>query len=1253
MTARLPYFGSGGGGDNSSTDQTFHEAGDSLISNQLAEVVYLVGVGPIYGWVHSALRDTYLNGTPVQNPDGTLNFSNVSIDAVWGEKDQLLAAGFANPTNEIGLGLEVRQPAPLVRSVTNPLINAVRVTLSTPVMTEQDSGSNTLRGSAVEFAIDVDTNGGGFAEVLRDSIIGKTTTSYQRAYRIPLTGQGPWRVRVRRITPDSASALINNKLMWASFAQIIEQRMVYPHAALIRVRFSAKEFSSAPTVTFRLRHRLVLVPRNYTPGYRKDDGTYVAAVYATTGPGTTGGVWDGTFKEAWCDCPPWHFYDMVTNRLFGFAVYAGPQAEPDKFALYEAAKFCDELVPDGFGGLEPRFSCNLYLQTQQEAWKLLAQMAGIFRAMTFWSADGTVVSVDRPQDPVQDFAPANVIDGKFTYSGSARSTRHSVATVAWSNQDEFGAIDYEVVTDDEQLERFGHRETQLVAIGCTSRAQAYRFGLYTLLANKVAGEIVSQRTAFDTLALEPGRIFRNADPKRSGKRLGGRVRGATVDGITLDAPVTLEPGTSYTVTFGMPDGTRLSRGVVWSGVVETAVTALEFVTDAPTAPLLNSVWVLSSGGDDLELWRAISVKDLGKGQVEITGVAHRPEIFPAIDAGKGFADAVPRRYKVTATRILDLSVTESADWLPDNTYTPKLVVAWRSGKRAASYSARWRVGASNWTDVQTFTPTFDILAPEAGTYEIEVFALSVTKRAGPTASTSYDFDGTIAIPAPGPVLALSASVKPFGLEVRWGVGTGSGISRYLVRMDGASWDVATEVADVSGTMATLSLPGEGTHVVRVRALNIFGQLGAEASTSVLVDYADVSGLTFSLSGPDILIDWDGIAGNFAIDYYEVRHGMAYAGSELITKSYTDSWNARVNWGGLRRFWVRAFDVAGNPGAVQSVDVLVRLPASVTPTVEIIDNNLLFRWPDAATTLPVEAYELRKGASWGSGTLVGDNGNGLFAAYFETVAGTYDYWLQARDSAGNLSTPTKITAKVSQPPGYLLQGDYNSTFSGTRVNVVLEDGVMSLPWASETVQQHFESRGWATVQDQINAGYPFYLQPSASSASYEEVIDYLAPLPLTKIQATLSSTLVRGAVTITPTISYRATTGDAWTNAAGVSEVFAAGFRYVKVRYDFAASGGDDLLEVTGLNVKLSSKEISESLLATVSASDVGGTTVPLTVAFYAIKSAQGTYKGTDGRYVVVDWDEGTPYPTSVKVFLFNTSTGARASGDVSIKVDGV
>lgn len=620
--------GGGKGGGGGGGGRTPVEAPNTLRSRSTARVIDALSEGPIVG-LADGLRSVFFDDTPLLNPNGTANFSGVNVETRLGTPDQDHLSGYPAIEAETGVGAEVTQNIPLTRSVTNLDADAVRVTIRIPGLADTNQSTGDINPTSVTIAIDIAEDGGSFVEQVRDTISGKTTSPYERAYRISLptgSGGGPWLVRVRRITADSNRATLQNATFWSSFTTIVDQRLIYPDTALVGLTVDAQEFgSSIPRRAYEIKGLVVSVPTNYDPETR-----------AYTG------LWDGTFKQAWTDNPAWIFYDLATNSRYGLGEFLNSNygmSEPDKWELYQVAQYCDELVPNGYGGQEPRFTFNGVIENREEANRVLVALAGAFRGMLFLSAGGLFVSQDRPRDPVKLVTPANVIGGEFVYSGVALSARHTVALVSWRDPADGYNTAIEIVEDSDGVQRYGWREKPVIAFGCTSRGQARRFGLWTLESERSESELVTYGASFDHADVAPGDIIAIQDPSYAGVRYGGRVLGIVQDesedivGLQVDAPVEIMAGETYTLSVMMPDGSIAERAVTNDPETTDVLTLAE---PLPEAPVAGAMWVLTASNLAPRLFRVLVSKETGKNVFEISAVYHEPGKFDLIDQGIQF-----------------------------------------------------------------------------------------------------------------------------------------------------------------------------------------------------------------------------------------------------------------------------------------------------------------------------------------------------------------------------------------------------------------------------------------------------------------------------------------------------------------------------------------------------------------------------------------------------------------------------------------
>ncbi len=1200
------------------------EAKNNLRSKAFYRIVDLVAEGPIEG-LADGQKSIYLNGTPLLSPDNTLNFQNVVVDNRTGTNDQAYMAGFGGVESETTVGTEVTKTTPVVRTISGDDVNAVRVTVSVPSLYKQSTSTGDIFGIPVSYQIQVQPSGGSYTTQVNGTINGKTNSKYQRAHRVELTGTGPWNVRVVRVTDDSETANVQNKTFWDSYSTIIDNKFRYPNSAIVGLKIDAEQFPAVPSRAFDLKLLRVKIPSNYNP---------VTRVYT--------GVWNGTFTTAWTDNPAWAFYDLLTNTRYGLGEFIDA-SQVDKWALYQVARYCDELVPDGFGGTEPRFTCNIYMQTRAEAYKVMQDMASVFRGMSYWASGAVTVSQDAPQDAAYLYTTANVVDGSFSYAGSSAKARHTVALVTWNDPADLYKQKVEYVEDADGIARYGVVQTEIVAVGCTSRGQANRVGRWLLFTEQSESEVVTFKAGLEGAIASPGQVIKVADPTRAGTRRGGRIAAATASAVTLDNPTPVT-GPNQQLSVILPNGSVEQRAVsVITGSVVTVTTPFS------TAPAAGAVWMITTDSLDAQMFRVVSVAE-GEDGFDISALAYNPSKYDAIEQG----------LELQARDITDLELTPVAPAslsLSESLYTyqaevrSKVSISWPNTAGATSYFVEWSKDDGNFETVTTSANDYEILNTTPGAFVVNVYSVnSIGTQSVGFATGTITALGKSAPPAN--VTGLSSVIDPhIGVTLIWGRVADLDVDSYEVRR-GSTWGGSVLLGQVKGTSFKLGLIQEAATTFRVKALDTSGNYSV-TEASVTVDLAVAAQPTVAgvFAGDQIVLTWGAVTGDLSTEAYEIRYGASFAAGTSLGTIKGTRFATRAQWSGARTFWVAAIDLAGNYGAAGSFVATVSAPVSVTVTQEVIDNNVLLRWGDATSTLPLEYYELRKGATWATATVIGRTPS-RFTAIFESSGGTFTYWVAGVDVAGNLGAQSSVAALVSQPPDYQLQLNQDSTFAGTKSSFFLDAGSYVTPVnTTETWQSHFTSRGWTTPQDQINAGFPIYAMPAAASGYYEETIDYGTVLAATKITTTLSYSTAAGAVTITPMISVRKLVTDPWTDYSGLDSVFVTDFQFAKVRYTFTQTGGTNLVRVTGLNVRFDVKLRSDAGTVPAVSTDSGGTTVTFNVPFVDVQSITLTPSGTAARIAVYDFVD-VPNPTSFKVLLFNTS-GTRVSGDVGWAVKGI
>ncbi len=763
----------GAGGKSSTNARTPVETPDSLHSISYAKVLDLISEGEIRGLV-AGNQSIYLNEVPIQNSDGSFNFNGVRVETRSGTQDQEYIPGFPSVENEIGVGVELRD-TPVVRAASGQDLSAIRIRFGVPALQRQNTENGDTEGYAVEYAIDLSTDGGAFSTVLSNAFRGKTTTEYQRSHRIDLPPGNQWQARIRRLTPNANSSTVADTVNVISMTEIIDVKLRYPNCALAAIQIDGSQFQGKPTTAYRIWGRIIRVPSNYDP---------IARTYS--------GVWDGTFKSAWTNNPAWVFFDMVTNDRFGLGDRI-PLDWVNKWRLYEIAQYCDQLVSDGMGGMEPRFTCSLYLQTRASAHKVLQDMASMFRGISFYAAGQIMASADMPKDPVYTYSQANVVDGKFTYTGSGGKARHTVALVSWSDPDDFGRQKVEPVQLQEGIARYGVNQIEVTAFGCHSKSQAQRVGLHILYSENLETETVSFAVGLDALNCMPGDVIQVANAKRAGRRNSGRIRAAAASSLTLDVvPPSMQVGDVLRAT--LPSGKTQARTI--NGVnPETRVVTVS----APWSevPVAQSIWATESTDLVMEQFRVISITEEDGLTYRITGLTHRPDKFGAIDDGTRLepppvsivppsVQPPPANVRMSSHVVIDQGIA-----------TPVLTIEWDAAAKAIAYDVEWRRDDLNWVRVgRVGTASAEVRGIYAGKYLARVRAVNALNAVSqPALSVLTDIQGKTE--PPPSLTSLTAASVVFGIQLAWAFPPGATDTERteIWRSAGPNLESATKLGD--------------------------------------------------------------------------------------------------------------------------------------------------------------------------------------------------------------------------------------------------------------------------------------------------------------------------------------------------------------------------------------------------------------------------------------------------------------------------
>ncbi|HDS5256532.1 TPA: carbohydrate binding domain-containing protein [Klebsiella pneumoniae subsp. pneumoniae] len=760
-----------GGG---SKQRTPTEQPDDLQSVAKAKILLALGEGEFAGGLTG--KDIYLDGTPLENADGSQNFSGVSWEFRPGTQAQTYIQGIPGTENEISVGTEVSSKTAWTHTFTNTQLSAVRVRLKWPSLMKQEDDGDVV-GNTVKYAIDLQTDGGAWQTVLETAVTGKTTSGYERSHRIDLPQAGStWTLRLRKISPDANSVKVGDVMTLQSYTEVIDAKLRYPNTALLYIEFDSSQFNgSISQISCEPRGRVIRVPDNYNPETREYTG-----------------VWTGGFKWAWTDNPAWIYYDIVTADRFGLGNRLS-SANISKWTLYQIAQYCDQLVPDGRGGdgMEPRYTCNVYVQERNDAYTVLRDFAAIFRGMTCWNGEQIVVQADMPRDVDFTYTRANIV-GKPRYSSSSSQVRYTNALVSWSDPDNAYADAMEPAFIPELVSRYSFNQLEMTAIGCTRQSEAHRKGLWGILTNN-KDRVVEFDVGLDGRIPQPGYIIALADELLAGRVNGGRISAVNGRVITLDRDVDAKPGDR--LQLNLPSGISQSRTIqAVNGRRQITVT-----TAYSETPERECVWAVESNDLFLQQYRVTGVKENGDATLTITGVSHDPDKFARIDTG-AIIDQRPVSVLPAGNQSPpDDIVITSRSVVNQGISVETMQVNWSAVSGAIAYEAQWRRNDGNWINVpRSSTTSFEVSGIYAGRYLVRVRAINAAEiSSGWAYSEEKTLTGKVGEPlAP---LALATRSLVHGVQVSWEFPTGSGDTlrtelQYSKNQDGSAPMPLSDVA---------------------------------------------------------------------------------------------------------------------------------------------------------------------------------------------------------------------------------------------------------------------------------------------------------------------------------------------------------------------------------------------------------------------------------------------------------------------------
>ncbi|EPL5522488.1 phage tail tip fiber protein [Klebsiella pneumoniae] len=897
---RLPLLIAGAGGKKSSgSSRTPVEADDTVNSRAMASILDLLGEGVVGGLINGA-KSIFIDGVALENEDGSFNYSGVTWDFRDGSQDQSPMPGFDFVETPKAVNTQLKTTNAVTVAIDNDDADRVRVIMKFPSLRSIDKKTGDTNGTSVQFKFQLANGNGSFYDVIATgesssdvTLTAKKTGVYYRSYEIQLPKPGrAYKVRVLRLSADSNDQYLFNDTWVDSIGEIVDTPMNYPNSVLVGLKVNSEQFgSSMPSRSYLIRGLKIRVPSNY------DENT-----------NTYNGVWDGTFKLLSSSNPAWILFDLLTNARYGLGKFVS-ESMIDLGQFYQIGRYCDEEVDDGFGGKEKRFAINTQITSRQDAYRLIQDIAGAFRGMVFWAGGMVNIMQDSPSDPVMLFTNANVKDGLFTYKGSARKDRPSVALITYNNKQDGYKQNVEYVEDQEAMARYGERKTEAVAFGCTSRGQAHRVGLWLLYTARMESDMITFTAGLDASFLMPGETVLIQNKYRAGKRNSGRIVSFTKNSITLDAPVSLKKSGSF-IRIINQEGKIVERDINETGDNITKVT---FKTALATAdqPVANGVWTITE--PDLVPMRARVVaiaQGETPGSFDITVVQNNASKYQAIDNG---ATLVPENTTVldpTYSKPSNLVISEGTYLSSPGNLSVKLMLAWEG--KSPEYWVSWRRSdegnVSNWQSARATEEQYEIVnVAENGRYDFQLYSVSFGGKKSEIITAVYQVKGTMT--PPGAPTSLAAVGDYRNVVLNWVNPDSVDLAQINVYASKTNkLDTATLIAQAATTTFTHAGLGDNeTWYYWIRAVNkrgMVGQpnsnLGTEATTRDVLSFLKDK-ITSSELGKELLDEIDSKATQEAVDnaigevqnsvnesIQQVENDLAQTSSEI--KAQVDSVN---------------------------------------------------------------------------------------------------------------------------------------------------------------------------------------------------------------------------------------------------------------------------------------------------------------------------------------------------------------------------
>jgi predicted phage tail protein len=952
--------GQGGSGKGALAPGSSNEAADTLRSSTTVNLIEALGEGPIVG-LRNGGNSIYFDDTPLEDADGTKNFVGVSWDQRTGLPDQTPLPGPAQTSTPFTVETQVKQSTPVIRTIDDSTAIAVQIIMRIPALAAANQNTGDVTGTSVAYLVERRAAGAGWETVISVNINNqKVTSPYNKQHFVPAPNNSgsPWDIRITRLTPDPdpvEANFLQNQTWWQSYATIVSGQFTYDDTALISLYVDAFLFgANVGTRSYHVRGLIIDVPSNYDPINK-----------------TYSGIWDGTFKPAWTSNPAWIFWDLLTNTRYGIGEFV-QIASVDKWSLYQIGQYCDALVPSGFKDvsgndiLEPRFAFNGVINTRDEAYTVLQSLAAAFRGMAYWSLGQVFCSADMPSDPVCAITPANVIDGHFKYSGTAMKARHSVAVITWNDPNNYWRQTPEVVQDDDQIRRFGWRQTDVTLMGCTSRGQANRYGKWILDTEKNQTETVQFSMSWDgyvlkdNQALKPGDIILLTDPRKNGNfRAGGRLaQSISTTSVVLDFPFLPETGQTYTISALMPDGVFVTKIISSFGVDHKTITLSEAF---PNVPVVAADFIIQSADMVARQYRVMAVQEDGENLFKVTALIHDPAKFARVEQNLAL-DPIPYvRPRNVISKVTDVTGSE-ARFFQNGVSHSRVTISWTGPNdfQVADYllTADSPHGFVNFNS--SISPTLDVLDATPGAWTFYIVVRSITGATSTVVSFPLTVQGWEAVngPVPDTLKTTDGGTTFHGRAptITWNNVFPANYVQYdvknVVRVYDSISNTLLHTEQVTTPTYTYTYEqnvndGGPRRAVRIdiTALNVTGTESAPAS--IIVSNPVPAKVVPTLQGDvgSIDISWINNDADYAgaLVWVSTNSGFVPTLSNFV---YDGPDTKTVAWvsGGTQYVWVSLYDAFGKVGLILSdpqhleINDLQSTLAAVLPNLETLKNT---------------------------------------------------------------------------------------------------------------------------------------------------------------------------------------------------------------------------------------------------------------------------------------------------------------------------